>query len=169
VSLNLTEDELVAWLSSRLKVSGNNGLDRSKEPSSSNNKHGRGCGKCCGSGSRGGNCGGGNSAGRGGEGAGAHTGDNTGRGGGVSSNDVATDECRYLDNKGHLAHECHKKKQDKEVHVAQAEEEDEPTLFMGSGTTVEPIVVQAQSGMVHLDENKLSVQLEENGGGDSAR
>jgi hypothetical protein len=143
VSLNLAEDELVAQLSSHLKVSGNNGSDRSKEPSSSNNKHGHGCGRGHGSG--------------------------IGHGGGVSSNDVATDECRYYSKKGHWARECRKKKQDKEVHVVQAEEEDEPTLFMASGTAVEPIAIQVQPGVVHLDESKLFVQLGENGGGDSAR
>jgi hypothetical protein len=55
------------------------------------------------------------------------------------------------------------------VHAAQAEEEDEPTLFMVSATPIEPIVVQAHPGTVHLDESKLFVQLGENGGGDSAR
>jgi hypothetical protein len=60
-SLNLTEDELVARLSSRLKLSGNGGGDRSKEASSSGGKRGRGRGKGRGStsGGRGGGCGGG--------------------------------------------------------------------------------------------------------------
>jgi hypothetical protein len=39
-SLNLMEDELVARLSSRLKVTGNGGSNRLKESSSSNNQHG---------------------------------------------------------------------------------------------------------------------------------
>jgi hypothetical protein len=137
----------VAQLPSHLKVSGNNGSDRSKEPSSSNNKHGHGCGRGHGSG----------------------IGKNAGRGGGVSSNDVVTDECCYYSKKGHWARECRKKKQDEEVHAVQAEEEDEPTLFMASGTVVEPITIQVQPGVVHLDESKLFVQLGENGGGDSAR
>jgi hypothetical protein len=41
-SLNLIEDELVACLSSRLKLSGNGGTDHPKESSSSTKKHRRG-------------------------------------------------------------------------------------------------------------------------------
>jgi hypothetical protein len=64
-SLNLTEEKLVARLSSRLKIWGNGGSDHSKESSSSsNNKCGRGRGKGHGSGSScGANHGGGNSGG----------------------------------------------------------------------------------------------------------
>jgi hypothetical protein len=54
------------------------------------------------------------------------------------------------------------------VHSAQAEVEDEPTLFIASATTIEPITVQAHPDVVHLDEIKLFVQLGENGGSDSA-
>jgi hypothetical protein len=43
-SLNLTEDELVARLSSRLKMTGNGGGDRHKESSSGGGKRGRGRG-----------------------------------------------------------------------------------------------------------------------------
>jgi hypothetical protein len=141
-SLNLTEDELVVQLSSRPNVSGNGGLDRLKESPSSNNKRGRGRGKVHGSGGRGGNRGGGNTTGRGSEGAGVCGGENAGRGGGGTSGDVTSDECRYCGKKGHWARECRKKKRDEEVHTAQAEEEDEPTLFMASATIMEPISVQ---------------------------
>jgi hypothetical protein len=44
-SLNLTEDELVAQLSSWLKISGNGGSDCSKEASSSGSKRGHGRGR----------------------------------------------------------------------------------------------------------------------------
>jgi hypothetical protein len=54
------------------------------------------------------------------------------------------------------------------VHAAQAEEEDEPTLFMASETIIEPIAVQVHPNAVHLDESKLFVQLGDNGGSDSA-
>jgi hypothetical protein len=163
------KDELVARLSSHLKVSGNGGLDRFKESSSSGGKHGHGRDKGCRSGGRGGNCGGDNSTGRGSEGASVHSGENAGRGGCGSSSDVANDECRYCSKKGHWARECRKKKQDEVVHAAQAEEEDELTLFMVNATPIELIAVQAHPGTVHLDESKLFVQLGENGGGDSAR
>jgi uncharacterized membrane protein YgcG len=68
-SLNLTEDELVVQLSSRLKMTGNGGSDRHKESSSGGGKHGRGRGGGRGSSS------GGRSGGRGG-------GDTDDRGGG---------------------------------------------------------------------------------------
>jgi hypothetical protein len=106
VILNPMKDELVARLSSHLKVSGNGGLDRLKESSSSGGKHGHGHGKGCGSGGRGGNCGGDNSTERGSEGASVHGGENAGRDGGGSSSDVANGECRYYSRKGHWAREC---------------------------------------------------------------
>jgi hypothetical protein len=61
--LSLTEDELVAWLSSHLKLSG--GRDRSKEASSSGGKRGRGAGHSASSGSCGGSCGDGDLSDRG--------------------------------------------------------------------------------------------------------
>jgi hypothetical protein len=122
-------------LSSRLKVSGNDRSDQSKEPSSSNNKHGRGRSKGRGSGG----CG--SSIGHGGENIGAHGGENAGRSSDGTNMDVAGDECRYCGKKGHWARECQKKKRDAEVHTAQAGEEDEPTLFMASATVIEPIIV----------------------------
>jgi hypothetical protein len=75
-------------------VSGNDGSDQSKEPSSSNNKHGRGRSKCRGSGG----CG--SSIGHGGENAGAHGGENAGRSSDGTSVDVTGDECRYCGKKG---------------------------------------------------------------------
>jgi hypothetical protein len=96
-SLNLTEDELVVRLSSRLKTSGNGGGYRQKESSSGGSKrgHGRGRGRGSSSGGRGGGRGGGN------------TGDRSGRsaerGSGEGSSDVAKDQCCYCGKKGHWA------------------------------------------------------------------
>jgi hypothetical protein len=75
-SLNLTEDELVARLSSRLKLSGNRGEDHSKESSSSGGRRGRGRSKGHGgnSGGRGGGHGGGETSDRGNAGRGARGG-----------------------------------------------------------------------------------------------
>jgi hypothetical protein len=94
-SLNLTEDELVARLSSHLKTSGNGGDDRQKESSSGGGKRGRGRGRGRGSGS------GGRGGGRGGGNTGDHSGGSAGRGSGEGSNDVAKDQCRYCGKKGH--------------------------------------------------------------------
>jgi hypothetical protein len=156
-SLNLTEDELVARLSSRLKMTGNGGGDRHKESSSGGGKRGRGCGGGHGSssGGRSGGCGGGDTNDRGGG--------NAGRGNGG----VVKDECRYCGKKGHWAREC-KKKCDEESHAAKAEEEEESTLFMASAAVIEPVVAHAHPSAVHLDEGKLFAQLGENGGGDNA-
>jgi hypothetical protein len=159
-SLNLTEDELVARLSSRLKMTGNGGgADRHKESSSGGGKRGRGRGGGCGSssGSRGGAHGGGDTGDRGGG--------NVGRGNG----DVAKDECRNCGKKGHWARECKKKKRDEESHTAKAEEEEESMLFMASAAVIEPVAAHAHPSVVHLEEGKLFVQLGENGGSDSAR
>jgi hypothetical protein len=117
-SLNLIEDELLAHLSSSLKVSGNGDTDRPMESPSSTNKHGprrgkgRGSGGCCG-----------NYSGRN---AGGHGSLNAGCGGGRTGGEVARDWCRYWGKHGHWAHKCRKKKRDEEVHATQAEEEDEP-------------------------------------------
>jgi hypothetical protein len=54
------------------------------------------------------------------------------------------------------------------VHSAQAEEEDESTLFLASVIAIELITVQAHSDVVHLDDIKLFVQLGENGSSNSA-
>ena len=145
--LNLTEDELVARLSSRLKMTGNGGPERSKEASSSGRKgRGRGRGR-------------GRDRGR--------------RGGGNTSRDgqgVAGDECRYCGKKGHWARECRKKKRDEQTHSSQVEEEVETTLMVARATLSDeealqemPAVKAASSSTVHLDESKLLVQLGEKG------
>jgi hypothetical protein len=156
------EDELVARLSSRLKMSGNGGGDRHKVSSSGDGKRGRGRGRGCGSSSDG------HGGGRGGGDTGDHGGGNAGRGNGEGNSGVVKDECRYCGKKGHWAREC-KKKRDVEVYVVQAEEDEELTLFMASATVIEPIAVQAHPAAVHLKESKLFAQLGENSGGDGAR
>jgi hypothetical protein len=161
-SLNLSEDELVARLSSRLKMSGNGGGDRHKVSSSGDGKRGRGRGRGCGSSS------GGHGGGRGGGDTGDHGGGNADRGNGEGNSGIAKDECRYCGKKGHWAREC-KKKRDVEVYAAQAEEDEELTLFMASATVIEPIAVQAHPAAVHLKESKPFAQLGENSGGDGAR
>jgi hypothetical protein len=143
-SLNLTEDELVARLSSRLKTSGNGGGDRQKESSSGGDKRGRRRGR--GRGSSSGGCGGG----RGGGNTGDHSGGSTGRGSGKGSSDVAKDQCRYCGKKGHWARECKKKKRDKEIHATQAEEEEESTLFMASAAVIESVVAH-DAHLLQLD------------------
>jgi hypothetical protein len=100
-SLNLTEDELMACLSSQLKVSGNDTNDGSKKPSSSNNKRGCDRGRGHGSGGHGGNCSDGNTGSRSGENTGGHDGGNTSRGGGGTSGNITSDECRYCGKHGH--------------------------------------------------------------------
>jgi hypothetical protein len=69
----------------------------------------------------------------------------------------------------HWARECRKKKCDEEVHADQVEEDDEPTLFMASAAVAEPITSQAHPAVVHLDESRFFVQLEENYDGDDTR
>jgi hypothetical protein len=94
-SLNLTEDELVARFSSRLKMTGNGSDDRHKESSSGGGKRGRGRGRGHGNSSvgRGGGRGGGDTGDRGGG--------NVGRGNGEGNDGVAKNECRYCGKKGH--------------------------------------------------------------------
>jgi hypothetical protein len=69
-SLNLTEDELVAHVSSLPKLSGNNSSEHPKESSSSGGKRGRGHGKGHSSSGHGGNHGGGNAGSHGTDSAG---------------------------------------------------------------------------------------------------
>jgi hypothetical protein len=157
------KDKLVARLSSHLKTSSNGGGDRQKESSSGDGRRGRGHGKVCGTSS------GGHGGSRGSGNARNHGRGNVGRGSGGGSSDVTKDECHYCGKKGHWARECKKKKRDEEVHTAQVEEEDEPSLFMAITTVIEPITVQAHPATVHFEENKLFVQLGEKGSGDSAR
>jgi hypothetical protein len=52
------------------------------------------------------------------------------------------------------------------VHVVQAKEDDEPTLFMASVAVTEPIMSQAHPTAVHLNESCLFIQLGEKGDGD---
>jgi hypothetical protein len=139
-SLNLTEDELVARLSSRLKMTGNGGGDRHKESSSGGGKRGRGRGGGRGS----------SSGGRGGGRGGGDTGDRGGGNAGRGNGGVAKDECRYCGKKGHWARECKKKKRDEESHAAKAEEEEESTLFMASAAVIEPVAAHAHLSTVHL-------------------
>jgi hypothetical protein len=148
-SLNLTEDELVARLSSRLKMTGNGDGDRHKESSSGGGKRGRGRGGGRGS----------SSSGRSGGRGGGDNGDRGGRNAGRGNGGVAKDECRYCGKKGHWARECKKKKRDKESHAEKAEEEEESTLFMASAAVIEPVVAHAHPSVVHLDEGKLFAQL----------
>jgi hypothetical protein len=148
-SLNLTEDELVARLSSHLKMSDNGDGDRQMESSSGDGKrgHGRGRGRGSSSGGRGGGRGGGNTGDR--------SGGSAGRGSGESSSDVAKDQCRYCGKKGHWARECKKKKHDKEIHAAQAKEEEESTLFMASAAVIEPVAAHdAHLLQVDLDPDQ---------------
>jgi hypothetical protein len=143
-SLNLTEDELVAWLSSHLKTSGNGGGDRQKESSSGGGKRGRERGRGRGSSS------GGRGGGRGGGNTGDRSGGSAGRGSGEGSSDVTKDQCRYCGKKGHWARECKKKKRGKEIHAAQAEEEEESTLFMASVAVIEPVATH-DAHLLQLD------------------
>jgi hypothetical protein len=143
-SLNLTEDELVAWLSSRLKTLGNGGGDRQKESSTGGGKRGRERGRGRGSSS------GGRGGGRGGGNTGDRSGGSAGRGSGEGSSDVTKDQCRYYGKKGHWACECKKKKRGEEIHAAQAEEEEESTLFMASMAVIEPVAAH-DAHLLQLD------------------
>ncbi|KAG8082876.1 hypothetical protein GUJ93_ZPchr0014g46611 [Zizania palustris] len=146
--LNLTEDELLAKLSSRLKMTAPGG---SKE-ASSGGERGRGYGRGCGRGRGGGRDGNGRSRG----------------GAGGDDKTVAHDECRYCGKKGHWARECRKKK-DEQVHSSQVEEAE--TFLMVAKATTEDIDVigkllaeaTASSTNVRLDDNKLFVQLDKQG------
>jgi hypothetical protein len=169
-SLNQTEDELIARISSRLKVSGNGGSDKLRESSSGGRKRGRGRGKGHGSGS--GGRGGNENGGRGNMAAGGRGAGNAGCGG--NSGDVARDECRYCGGIGHWARECKKRKRDEQAHAAQAEEEDEEfTLLVASATVDAPLTTSACQGgapaVTHLNEPRLFVQLGEKEQGDDAR
>jgi hypothetical protein len=111
--LNLTKDQLVARLSSRLKVAGTGSSESSKEGSSSSGgKRGRG--------HRNGGRGGGDGGGRF-DGGGGH---------GSSGGDMAGDECRYCRKKGHWARECKKKKRDEQAHAAQVDDGEESALLV---------------------------------------
>jgi hypothetical protein len=162
--LNLTEDELVVRISSQLQLSsggsgsgsgggssghnGGAGSERGKEPGSGNKRsHGRGR-----SGKR-------------------------DSGGGRSGHDGGTvvgNECRYCGKKGHWGRECCKKKRDEQAHVAQTYRgEGEQALLVAMTTIATTTSSEAarstpSSSGVHLDENKLFVQLGDKGGGGHA-
>jgi hypothetical protein len=136
-SLNLTEDELIPKITSRLKIVGGGNTDQQKEVSSSGSKRGRGHGK----GARGGGCGG----------------SNAGHGG----NTVAGNKCRYCGKSGHWACECKKKKRDEQAHAAQVEDDGEATLLVACASVdIDPVVPATTE--VHLKEDKLFVQLDDN-------
>jgi hypothetical protein len=140
--LNLTEDELVVRLSSRLKMTGLGNPKSSKEASWSG-KHCRGRGH-----------------GRSGSGCGAA--DGGGRAGGSSScgegAGIAGDECWYCSKKGHWARECRKKKKDEQAHAAQVDEDEDPALLVACASVhTEPMPTSPTN--VHLKEDKLFVQL----------
>jgi hypothetical protein len=149
--LNLTEDELVARISSRLQLngggsssgggSGTRGSERRRE--SSGNRRGRGRGRGGGYGS--------------------------GRGGGKSGHngkDVAGNECRYCGKEGHWARECRKKKRDEAAHMAQVEEADSNQALLVAAVTVNAssslptAAARWEPPAIHLDESKLFVQLD---------
>jgi hypothetical protein len=91
--LNLTEDELVAWLSFRLKTMGSGALESSNE-ASSGSKHRLGCGHGRGR----------NSNGRRTADGGGRSSSNGGRGNNIGG--IMGDECCYCGKKGHWAREC---------------------------------------------------------------
>jgi hypothetical protein len=130
--LNLTEDELIAKITSRLKFAGGGNTDQHKEVSSSGGKrsrgHGRGCRK----------------------GAGGHD-----RGG----NTVAGDECRYCGKSGHWARECKTKKRDEQSHATQVEDDSKATLLVACASVDVDHVVPTTTE-VHLKEDELFVQLD---------
>jgi hypothetical protein len=155
LGLNLTEDELVSRITSRLKIAGNGGSSSTGGSSAPGNDQARGRGRGRGHGRNGG----------------CHGGARSGRGGRT----IANDECRYYGNTGHWAREC-KKKSDEQAHVAQADEGDEALLVADACidvAVVEDDVVTQSSDVtsgatapteVHLNENKLFIQLGDKGG-----
>ena len=107
--LNLTEEELVARVVSRLQLSGEGASGGGRSPSS-NWRRGHGGGL-----SQGGGSGGGSKSSAGGS--------------GKKKKVIASDECKYCGKLGHWARECHKKKRDEQAHAAEAETEG--SLLMG--------------------------------------
>jgi hypothetical protein len=146
-SLNLTEDDLIAKITSWLKIAAGGNTDQQKEVSSSGGKRGRGRGR-------------GRNKGAGG---GCRSSGNAGRGG----NTVADDECRYYGKSGHWAHECKKKKCNERAHVAQVEDDSEAALLVACARVDVDHVVPTTTE-VHLKEDKLFVQLGDMAG-DSTR
>jgi hypothetical protein len=140
-SLNLIEDELVSKISWRLKITGGGNTDLQKEGSSSGGKWGWGHDHGRGTGDRG------------------HGDGNAGRG-----SNTTGDECRYCGKRRHWAHECRKKKRDEQAHAVQVEDDGKATLLVAcTSVDVEPTV--SATTEVHLNEDKLFVQLSDKKGG----
>jgi hypothetical protein len=137
--LNLMEDELVARVSSRLKMTESENSQSSKEGSSSGN-HGRSHSK------KSGGCGGDDTGGHASS-SGCHA---------NGSGNVASDECHYCKKNGHWAKECRKKKRDEQVQMAQADEEVESAL-LGACANVNVESVSSASTEVHVNEPKLFI------------
>lgn len=115
--LNMTEDELVARVASRLQLSGGGGLGGNCTSSSQGHGHDGGHGRDAGG------SGGSRplkSAGRSGKGK-----------------CIVGDECKYCGKTGQWARKCCKKKRDEQAHVAQVEEEPmEGALMLGFASIV---------------------------------
>ncbi|WVZ90940.1 hypothetical protein U9M48_037190 [Paspalum notatum var. saurae] len=151
--LNLTEDELVACISSQLQLTGG------------------GSGSSSGGGSGGGS--GSTGSERGKESASGN------KRGSWSRTRWRTrrrrrqirPRWRYCGKKGHWARECRKKKRDEQAHVAQTEgDAGEQALLVATttiATTTPAVAARSTPGSsgIHLDESRLYVQFGDKGGG----
>jgi hypothetical protein len=139
--LNLTEDELIAKITSRLKIAGDKPSGFGGSSSVSGNFRDRGRGR--------------------GRNGGRHGGRNSGRGGKT----VVNDECRYCRNTGHWARDCWKKKRDEQSHAVHTEEVDEALLLARTSVIdIQENLDDASASLgphqvVHLREDKLYIQL----------
>jgi hypothetical protein len=78
--------------------------------------------------------------------------------GGHGGNSVAGDECRYCGKSGHWACECKKKKCNEQAHAAQVDDDNDAALMVAcTRVDIEPTVSATTD--VHLNEDKLFVQL----------
>jgi hypothetical protein len=138
----------VACVASQLKLNDETAGESSKGNSS---EHGRGYGH-----------GGGQEGGRGGSKAASG-----GRRGAPKAGDIAGDECWYCGKEGHWAQECCKKKKDEQFHTAQADGMESALLVAtvleethaGSAPVITNIEIVVNTTEVHLQEDKLFVQL----------